>query len=61
MSSTLQAHPSVIAQCVLEARERGHLCLTIPWVVEYLSMMDSQALQVPQYHNLLCQLMDVYR
>ena len=56
-----QPHSVVVAECVCEAREKSHLCLTIPWAVEYLAMMDSHALRVTQHHSLLCQLMNVYR
>jgi len=53
--------PFNILRCVLEAGERGHLCVTIPWVVEYLSMMDPQAATVEHHHTLLHTLMDIYR
>ena len=53
--------PFNILRCVLEAGERGHLCVTVPWVVEYLSMMDPQAAAVEHHRTLLHTLMDFYR
>ena len=44
-----------------EAVKEQCLSLTVPWVVEYMSMMDSHALQVPEYSSLLCQMVAVYR
>ena len=35
--------------------------MTVPWVVEYLSMMDSQASKVAHYRTLVTVLVDVYR
>lgn len=58
---TPQPHVATLTECVCEARKKGHLSLTIPWVVDYMSMMDSHALQLTQYHTLLSQLMMVYR
>ena len=51
----------MVSECVSEAVEKGHLSLTIPWAVDYMSMMDSHALQVPQIHSLLCQMVTIYR
>ena len=44
-----------------EAVERQHLSLTIPWAVDYMSMMDIHALKVPNYLSLLSQMITVYR
>lgn len=50
-----------VLHCIQEAGVKGHLVLTIPWMVEYLSMMDRQAGTVQHYCTLLHTLMDVYR
>lgn len=56
-----QSRPLDVLQCVKEACFRGHLCLTIPWVVQYLSMMDSLALHNEYYKTLLYTLITIYR
>ncbi|KAH9519627.1 hypothetical protein Btru_003186 [Bulinus truncatus] len=38
---------------IKEAFERGHLSLTVPWIVDYLSMMDPLASRLPVYSSLL--------
>lgn len=50
-----------VLQCVKEACSKGHLCLTIPWVVQYLSMMDSLALHSDYYKTLFHTLINIYR
>ena len=57
----VQPHVAMVSKCVSEAVENHHLPLTVPWTVEFVSMMDSRALQVPQYHSLLQQLITIYR
>lgn len=47
--------------CIHEAAERGHLSITLPWVVQYLSMMDTQAPLLQHYSTLLQKLVAVYR
>jgi len=44
-----------------EAKLRGHLCITVQWIIQYLSMMDPQAPILPQYNSLLGSLVDMYR
>ena len=58
---TSQVQQFKIVQFVQEACELGHLCVTVPWVVEYLSMMDPQATMIDHYCTLLHTLMDIYR
>eukprot|EP00731_Ephydatia_muelleri_P026452 Em0018g552a len=55
------SRPLDVLQCVKEACAKGHLCLTIPWVVQYLSMMDSLALHTDYYKTLLHTLINIYR
>ena len=50
-----------LVQCLKDANSRGQLCLTVPWVIEYMSMMDSQVDTVEQYHEVLILLIDIYR
>jgi codanin-1 len=58
---TASPHTLLVSRCVNEAVEREHISLTIPWAVDYMSMIDSHALQVPQVHSLLCQMVAIYR
>jgi hypothetical protein len=58
---TASHHTMLVSRCVNEAIERDHISLTIPWAVDYMSMIDSHALQVPQVHSLLCQMVAIYR
>ena len=61
LSLHLQPHTLLVSRCVNEAVEREHISLTIPWAVDYMSMIDSHALHVPQVHSLLCQMVAIYR
>ena len=61
LSLSLKPHVTMVSKCVSEAVEKCHLSLTIPWAVDYLSMMDSRALQVLQYYSLLHQMITIYR
>ncbi|CAI8010268.1 Codanin-1, partial [Geodia barretti] len=58
---TASPHTLLVSRCVNEAVEREHISLTIPWAVDYMSMIDSHALHVPQVHSLLCQMVAIYR
>lgn len=40
---------------------QGKLSLTVPWVVEYLSMMDHASLRLPYYKKILEMLYCIYR
>ncbi|XP_031563818.1 codanin-1-like isoform X2 [Actinia tenebrosa] len=47
--------------CYLKtALEKGNLVLTVPWVVEYLSMMDPVAPYLDYYHKVLILLVHIY-
>ena len=50
-----------LVRCLDEAGSRGHLCITVPWLVEYMSLMDSQAALQPQLHSLLLLLVAIYK
>ena len=56
-----QSEPLPLVQCVLESCDRGHLCVTVPWVVAYLSMMDSHAHKLTSVSSLINTLIDIYR
>lgn len=47
--------------CLQEAIVRGKLTLTIPWIVEYLSQLDTASLRLPYYKQLLEILYCIYR
>ncbi|XP_014670686.1 PREDICTED: codanin-1-like [Priapulus caudatus] len=53
--------PVDVLQCVRRAYEHGRCVLTLPWVVEYLSMMDPLAPQLEYYERVLKQLLRIYR
>ena len=44
-----------------QAFDGNHLCLTVPWLVEYLSMMDKMAPQLNVYSSLLDRLHFIQR
>lgn len=46
---------------VCGAREQGRLVITVPWVVEYLSMIDQLAPQLDHIKTLLQLLLRLYR
>ena len=50
-----------LVQCLDEAGSRGHLCMAVPWVVEYLSMMDGQAASQHQCRSVLLLLIAIYK
>ena len=50
-----------IMECMREAKSSGSLSVSVPWVVEYCSMMDRQALAVAVNRSLVCLLVKVYR
>lgn len=50
-----------LVECLDEAGCAGHLCVAVPWLVEYLSMMDAQAATQYQYKNILLLLIAIYK
>ena len=60
VASFPQLQASVL-ECVREAESSGSLSVTIPWVSEYCSMMDRQALSIAVNRRLVCLLVKVYR
>lgn len=46
---------------IKKAHKEGRLVLTIPWIVEYLSMMDPLAPYLDYYTNTLQGLLYIYR
>ena len=59
--SPFQPEPLPLVQCVLESCDHGHLCVTVPWVVSFLSMMDGHAYKLTSISTLITTLIDVYR
>ncbi|CAH2236581.1 jg15340 [Pararge aegeria aegeria] len=43
------------------AYENGHLSITLPWIVHYVSMLDYTTLRLKYYQNLLNTLLFIYR
>ena len=39
----------------------GRAVVTVPWVIEYLSMMDAMAPQTDHVHAVLCHMLHIYR
>ncbi|KAG8196755.1 hypothetical protein JTE90_014488 [Oedothorax gibbosus] len=55
-----RAVPPLDLSCLLrKASQNNHLILTVPWVVEYLSMMDSLALNLEHIQETLSILTDI--
>lgn len=50
-----------LKQCLKDASVKGHLCLTVPWVVQYLSMMDPQAARMTVCRSTLNTTTDIYK
>lgn len=58
----LQCLPHIDLQyCLHNAVIQGKLSLTVPWIVEYLSMMDHASLRLPYYKKVLEMLYCIYR
>ncbi|XP_014276400.1 codanin-1 [Halyomorpha halys] len=49
-----------IKKCLVEAIKNGILVLTVPWIVEFLSMADNISTLVPYYHDILFTLTTLY-
>ncbi|XP_052272332.1 codanin-1-like isoform X2 [Dreissena polymorpha] len=50
-----------LQQCLVSAFSSGTLTLTVPWVVEYLSMMDPLAPRLDVFHSVLLLLLGIHR
>lgn len=58
----LQCLPRIDLQyCLQTAVIQGKLSLTVPWIVEYLAMMDHASLRLPYYKKVLEMLYCIYR
>ncbi|XP_060596823.1 codanin-1-like isoform X2 [Ruditapes philippinarum] len=54
--------PSIdLLECLQSAVTRGTLCLTVPWVVEYLSLMDPLAPRLDHYQTVLYLILYIHR
>ena len=53
--------PTAICTQVSLAVVTGKLCLTVPWLVEYLSMMDNLAPSLDYFQQVLFLLLYVHR
>ena len=59
---SFQCLPHIDLQyCLQSAVLQGKLSLTVPWVVEYLAMMDHASLRLPYYKRILEMLYCIYR
>ena len=47
--------------CLRNAIDQGKLSLTVPWIIEYLAMMDPATLRLPYYKIVLEMLYCIYR
>ena len=57
-----QVSPSLeVLRYVQSAQQSGHLVLTVPWIVEYLSMMDIVTPQTEYFQTVLMFLMQIHR
>ncbi|OPL20496.1 hypothetical protein AM593_07324, partial [Mytilus galloprovincialis] len=55
-------HPPIdLHECLRVAVYMRHLTLTVPWVVEFLSMMDLMAPNLDYYQLVLCMLLFIHR
>ncbi|XP_068622323.1 codanin-1 [Battus philenor] len=45
---------------LINSDENGRLCITLPWIVHYLSMLDYTTLRLTYYQNLLKLLFNIY-
>ncbi|XP_076098062.1 codanin-1-like [Mytilus galloprovincialis] len=55
-------HPPIdLHECLRVAVYMKHLTLTVPWVVEFLSMMDLMAPNLDYYQLVLCMLLFIHR
>ena len=50
-----------LAQSLDKAVSKGGLCLTVPWVVQYMSMIDSQISSSAKHCSVLTLLIHMYR
>ncbi|RUS79027.1 hypothetical protein EGW08_013210 [Elysia chlorotica] len=53
--------PLPLSLLLKQAFEKGHLCLTVPWMVQFLSQMDCMAPQLSVFHGLLKKLHFIQR
>lgn len=57
----MQSQPTIDLKGILtEADEKWRLCVTIPWIVQYLSMLDYTSLRTKYYQSLLEMLFEIY-
>ncbi|CAG4949182.1 unnamed protein product [Parnassius apollo] len=45
---------------LINSDENGRLCITLPWIIHYLSMLDYTSLRLKYYQNLLKLLFNIY-
>lgn len=62
VSLRVEVHPPVdVLTCLHQAVQYKKLLLTIPWVVQYLSMIDKISFTIPYYREILSFLFSLYR
>jgi hypothetical protein len=62
MGYVLQLCPQLdVLGCIKEAMQTRKLVLTMPWVVQYLSMMDPVSAHLPYYSAVFEQLFAIYQ
>ncbi|XP_013143533.1 PREDICTED: codanin-1 [Papilio polytes] len=55
------SQPSIdLSGIIINSDENGRLCITVPWIVHYLSMLDYTTLRIKYYQNLLKLLFNIY-
>ncbi|XP_045538333.1 codanin-1 [Papilio machaon] len=55
------SQPSIdLKGLLINSDENGRLCITVPWIVHYLSMLDYTTLRIKYYQNLLKLLFNIY-